>query len=43
MNMVGELVLVRNRLVRLGNASNNEALVKAVAIWMLSPPILQRR
>ena len=31
MNMVGELVLVRNRLVRLGNASNNEALVKAVA------------
>ncbi|WP_323814796.1 chemotaxis protein CheA [Cellvibrio sp. NN19] len=31
MNMVGELVLVRNRLVRLGNASTNEALVKAVA------------
>jgi two-component system, chemotaxis family, sensor kinase CheA len=31
MNMVGELVLVRNRLVRLGNASNNEQLVKAVA------------
>lgn len=31
MNMVGELVLVRNRLVRLGNDSNNEALVKAVA------------
>lgn len=31
MNMVGELVLVRNRLVRLGNASANEALVKAVA------------
>ncbi len=31
MNMVGELVLVRNRLVRLGNASGNEALVKAVA------------
>ncbi|MES2823801.1 MAG: chemotaxis protein CheA [Pseudomonadota bacterium] len=31
MNMVGELVLVRNRLVRLGNTSGNEALVKAVA------------
>lgn len=31
MNMVGELVLVRNRLVRLGDASNNEQLVKAVA------------
>lgn len=31
MNMVGELVLVRNRLVRLGNASTNEALTKAVA------------
>jgi len=31
MNMVGELVLVRNRLVRLGNASSNEQLVKAVA------------
>lgn len=31
MNMVGELVLVRNRLVRLGNSSSNEALVKAVA------------
>lgn len=31
MNMVGELVLVRNRLVRLGNTSSNEALVKAVA------------
>ena len=31
MNMVGELVLVRNRLVRLGNASANEILVKAVA------------
>jgi two-component system, chemotaxis family, sensor kinase CheA len=31
MNMVGELVLVRNRLVRLGNSSNNEQLVKAVA------------
>jgi two-component system chemotaxis sensor kinase CheA len=31
MNMVGELVLVRNRLVRLGNNSTNEALVKAVA------------
>lgn len=31
MNMVGELVLVRNRLVRLGNTSNNEQLVKAVA------------
>jgi two-component system chemotaxis sensor kinase CheA len=31
MNMVGELVLVRNRLVRLGNTSTNEALVKAVA------------
>lgn len=31
MNMVGELVLVRNRLVRLGNGSTNESLVKAVA------------
>lgn len=31
MNMVGELVLVRNRLVRLGNGSTNEALSKAVA------------
>ena len=31
MNMVGELVLVRNRLVRLGSSSNNEALSKAVA------------
>lgn len=31
MNMVGELVLVRNRLVRLGSSSTNEALVKAVA------------
>ena len=31
MNMVGELVLVRNRLVRLGDTSTDEALVKAVA------------
>lgn len=31
MNMVGELVLVRNRLVRLGLQANDEALVKAVA------------
>jgi two-component system, chemotaxis family, sensor kinase CheA len=31
MNMVGELVLVRNRLMCLGNASTNEALIKAVA------------
>jgi two-component system, chemotaxis family, sensor kinase CheA len=31
MNMVGELVLVRNRLMRLGNASANEPLIKAVA------------
>ncbi|TQV84192.1 chemotaxis protein CheA [Exilibacterium tricleocarpae] len=31
MNMVGELVLVRNRLVRLGLSSNDEALGKAVA------------
>ncbi|MDZ7925143.1 MAG: chemotaxis protein CheA [Marinagarivorans sp.] len=31
MNMVGELVLVRNRLVRLGTDSSNEALSKAVA------------
>jgi two-component system, chemotaxis family, sensor kinase CheA len=31
MNMVGELVLVRNRLMRLGNASGNEPLIKAVA------------
>lgn len=30
MNMVGELVLVRNRLVRLGNSSHDEQLVKAV-------------
>lgn len=31
MNMVGELVLVRNRLVRLGVNSNDEAMSKAVA------------
>ncbi|HBO0131629.1 TPA: chemotaxis protein CheA [Pseudomonas aeruginosa] len=31
MNMVGELVLVRNRLVRLGLNSGNEAMAKAVA------------
>lgn len=31
MNMVGELVLVRNRLVRLGSSSQDEALAKAVA------------
>lgn len=31
MNMVGELVLVRNRLVRLGLTSNNEDISKAVA------------
>ncbi len=31
MNMVGELVLVRNRLVRLGGEAENEALAKAVA------------
>ncbi|MEJ2680272.1 MAG: chemotaxis protein CheA [Gammaproteobacteria bacterium] len=31
MNMVGELVLVRNRLVRLGLKSSNEAMTKAVA------------
>ncbi len=31
MNMVGELVLVRNRLVRLGNMFQDEALGKAVA------------
>ncbi len=31
MNMVGELVLVRNRLVRLGLASGDEAMSKAVA------------
>lgn len=31
MNMVGELVLVRNRLVRLGLKSTNEAMAKAVA------------
>lgn len=30
MNMVGELVLVRNRLVRLGSESQNEAISKAV-------------
>lgn len=31
MNMVGELVLVRNRLVRLGLKANDEVLAKAVA------------
>ncbi len=31
MNMVGELVLVRNRLVRLGLNSDNEAMAKAVS------------
>lgn len=31
MNMVGELVLVRNRLMRLGSDSEDEALAKAVA------------
>lgn len=31
MNMVGELVLVRNRLVRLGSNSNDEAMAKAVS------------
>lgn len=31
MNMVGELVLVRNRLVRLGDSTQDEALSKAVA------------
>jgi two-component system chemotaxis sensor kinase CheA len=31
MNMVGELVLVRNRLVRLGAQSGNEEIVKTVA------------
>ncbi|WP_018015565.1 chemotaxis protein CheA [Teredinibacter turnerae] len=31
MNMVGELVLVRNRLVRLGLESNDESMQKAVA------------
>jgi len=31
MNMVGELVLVRNRIDRLGNASGNEEMLKAVA------------
>lgn len=31
MNMVGELVLVRNRIDRLGNTSGNEELLKAVA------------
>lgn len=31
MNMVGELVLVRNRLVRLGLTSNNEDISKAVS------------
>lgn len=30
MNMVGELVLVRNRLVSLGQSSNNESMSKAV-------------
>jgi two-component system chemotaxis sensor kinase CheA len=31
MNMVGELVLVRNRIDRLGNSSGNEEMLKAVA------------
>lgn len=31
MNMVGELVLVRNRLVRLSNSSSDESMVKAIA------------
>ena len=31
MNMVGELVLVRNRLVRLGLESSDEPMQKAVA------------
>ncbi|SDU12354.1 chemotaxis protein CheA [Halopseudomonas salegens] len=31
MNMVGELVLVRNRLVRLGDSNNDEELSKAVS------------
>lgn len=31
MNMVGELVLVRNRLVRLGDTVQNESLSKAVS------------
>ena len=31
MNMVGELVLVRNRLVRLGSNRNDEAMAKAVS------------
>lgn len=31
MNMVGELVLVRNRLVRLGNKSGDEVMTKAVS------------
>ena len=31
MNMVGELVLVRNRLVRLGSNSGDEAMAKAVS------------
>ncbi|MES2662450.1 MAG: chemotaxis protein CheA [Pseudomonadota bacterium] len=31
MNMVGELVLVRNRLVRLGNKNADEEIIKAVA------------
>ncbi|MES3006142.1 MAG: chemotaxis protein CheA [Pseudomonadota bacterium] len=31
MNMVGELVLVRNRLVRIGESSSDEALSKALA------------
>ena len=31
MNMVGELVLVRNRLVRLGNNTTDESLTKAVS------------
>lgn len=31
MNMVGELVLVRNRLVRLGSSSSDEAMSKAVS------------
>ncbi|MBG6597811.1 chemotaxis protein CheA [Pseudomonas aeruginosa] len=41
MNMVGELVLVRNRLVRLGLNSGDEAMAKAVANLDVVPGDLQ--
>lgn len=43
MNMVGELVLVRNRLVRLGLNSGDEAMSKAVSNLTWSPPTCRPR